>query len=69
MKLLGIEFGGNKLVINQPEKGESDFIEIRGSDRVQKIRQGAELVQIPGKTTRVKKNTVIVDAYKAFIEI
>jgi hypothetical protein len=68
MRLLGIEFGGNKPVINQPEKGESDFFVIRGSNRVQKIRQGAELVQIPGKTTIIEKNRVNIDAYRDYID-
>jgi len=68
MRLLGIEFGGNKPVINQPEKGVGNYIEVRTSGRIQKIRQGVEIRQIPGKSTIIEKNRVNIDVYRDYIE-
>jgi hypothetical protein len=68
MRLLGIEFGGNKPVINQPEKGEGNYIEVRTSGRIQKIRQGVEIRQIQGKSTIIEKNRVNIEAYRDYIE-
>jgi len=68
MRLLGIEFGGNKSVINQAEKKEANYFEIKTSGRIQKIRQGVEIRQIPGKSTIIEKNRVNIDVYRDLID-
>ncbi len=68
MKLLGIEFGGSKPVVNQHERVESDFIEVRSGSRIQKVRQGARLVQITEKATIIEKNRVNIDTYNGLTD-
>ena len=55
-------------MINQPEKGEGNYIEVRTSGRIQKIRQGVEIRQIQGKSTIIEKNRVNIEAYRDYIE-
>jgi len=68
MKLLGIEFGGNRPINGQPEKGEGDYIEVRSGGRIQKIRQGVEVRQIAGKSTIIEKNRVNIEVYRDLID-
>jgi hypothetical protein len=71
MKLLGIEFGGNREVVNNETvvKGENEYIKIREGYRTQKVKQGVGMLDIQGKTSIIKKNGVIVDAYEGLIDL